>query len=713
MFGVTSKFIRRYGDATIDTEEILVGWQIDLSQALTYIAALVAIVSLIGWWQAVLRATRRIAAQRTLAESGAQLQSVLDNMPAAIVLKDRQHRYLMLNRQYETWFGVTAAQQLGRRLGDVGTDPQFAAEVERVEDEVLASGEVRVFESRQPNSPTAPKWELVTKFPVSRVDGAIGGVGTVIVDISERHASEQALQEARTAADEANRAKSTFLASMSHEIRTPMNGIIGFADLVLDGPLTPEQRHQMTLLKDAGKSLIAIINDILDVTRLEVGKIELERIPLGLEVLVDGALSIVRAEATRKGLGLVIKMEEDVPRWIVGDPTRLRQIFLNLLSNAIKFTARGSITLAVSRAPVGSTAQLRFNVTDTGSGIPEEGQTRLFQNFTQADRSITRRFGGTGLGLAICKQLAEAMGGAIGVVSEVGKGSTFWFTIALTEANPLEQDQAEGASLQTPAKGEIRARILVADDIEMNRMIVGGYLKQAGHIACFAPNGAEAVEAVKASDFDLVLMDMEMPVMDGISATKAIRALGDRIRDIPIIALTANAMAEEVARCRAAGMNDHLPKPIDRAKLLTAIQRWSRGDIVRETVEPDESAPVLDRAVLEELEGVLGETTVAELAKIFHARLCEFGRLLAQTCDRDRLAREAHALSTPAGNLGFIELTKRCRELMIAIKEGQPEISPLVVDLAAATKRAIAALSEVSSAAVPIPSDGHLQEPVG
>ena len=687
------------------------GGQIDLSNALTSIAALVAIVSLIGWWQAARRATRRIAAQRTLAESGAQLQSVLDNMPAAIVLKDREHRYLMLNRQYETWFGVTAAQQLGRRLADVGTDPEFAAEMERIEDEVLASGEPRVLESRQPNTPNAPRWELVTKFPVTRIDGAIGGVGTVIVDIGERHAAEQALQEARNAADEANRAKSTFLATMSHEIRTPMNGIIGFADLVLDGPLTPEQRHQMTLLKDAGTALIAIINDILDLTRLEVGKIELERIPLGLEVLVDGALSIVRAEAARKGLGLEIKMEADVPRWIVGDPTRLRQIFLNLLSNAIKFTERGSITLAVSRAQVGSAAQLRFGVTDTGSGIPEEAQARLFQNFTQADRSIARRFGGSGLGLAICKQLAQAMGGAIGVVSEVGKGSTFWFTIALTEASPPEQDRAEGAPVRTPADGERRARVLVADDIEMNRMIVGGYLKLAGHTVCFAPNGAEAVEAVRASDFDLVLMDMEMPVMDGIAATKSIRALGDPVGDIPIIALTANAMAEEVARCRAAGMNDHLSKPIDRAKLLTAIQRWSRGDAVRQAVEPDEAAPVIDRAVLEELESVLGKTTVDELNKFFHARLCELGRLLTQTCGRDRLAREAHALSTPAGNLGFIDLTTCCRELMIAIKEDRPDIAPLVANLATAVDRAIAAMSDVSPAA--LPSDGHPQERAG
>jgi CheY-like chemotaxis protein/HPt (histidine-containing phosphotransfer) domain-containing protein len=244
-------------------------------------------------------------------------------------------------------------------------------------------------------------------------------------------------------------------------------------------------------------------------------------------------------------------------------------------------------------------------------------------------------------------------------------------------------------------------------------MIVGGFLKRAGHIVCFAQNGAEAVDAVKASNFDLVLMDIEMPVMDGIVATQAIRALGDRMRDIPIVALTANAMAEEVARCRAVGMNDHLSKPIDRARLLTAVQRWSRGDIVREIVEPDESAPVIDRAVLEELEGVLGTATVDELTKIFHARLIELGRILAQTCDRDRLAREAHALSTPAGNLGFIELTNRCRELMIAIKEGQPEIAPLVVDLATATKCAIAAMSEVSSAAVPVLSDGPLQEPVG
>ena len=563
-------------------DEILETWRGDAWRHGIGVGLLVAGLAILGFRlsrQIALRAAMQreaeaataaaAAAADALLESQVRLQSILDNAPVAISLKDREHRYIVLNRQYEDWLGVTQDRQVGQTLQATYPDPEFAARIEAIEQQVLTTGTIQVAEVREPDRGGPSRWLLVTKFPVRDQGGAIVGLGTVNMDISERHNAEQALQGAKDAAEEANRAKSDFLASMSHEIRTPMNGIIGFADLLLSSELAGEQRYRATLIKDSAKSLLAILNDILDLSKIEAGKLELETIPVNLAGVVDGAVSIVRGEALAKDLDLRADLAPDLPAWIVGDPARLRQILLNLLGNAVKFTASGGITVSASPERVG-VPRLRVIVRDTGNGIPADRQHLLFQNFSQVDRSITRRFGGTGLGLAICKRLVEAMGGTIGVDSEPGEGSTFWFTIALTETEaPVPAVDHSNATPTTSA------RILVADDLLMNQLVVEGLLTVAGHQVTVVGDGAAAVEAVQAEAFDLVLMDMEMPVMDGLSATRAIRGLDLFVRDIPIIALTANAMPEEVARCRAAGMNDHLTKPVDRDALMAAVAKWS------------------------------------------------------------------------------------------------------------------------------------------
>ncbi len=384
--------------------------------------------------------------------------------------------------------------------------------------------------------------------------------------IARTKSSEEALVIEKDRAEQASRAKSEFLASMSHEIRTPMNGIIGFTTLLLESAVTAQQRHQLILLRESGTALLAIINDILDYSKIEAGKLELEAIPLSLAGLVDGAVSIIRAEAEAKGLALHATLAPELPDWVRGDPVRLRQILLNLLTNAIKFTEAGSVRI---RVETDTGALLRFAVADTGIGIPEDRQAQLFQDFYQVDRSTTRRYGGTGLGLAIAKRLAVAMGGAIGVESRVGQGSLFWFTadLPMVETETATAPPADRPPIQP-------RRILVAEDVSANQMIVRGLLEIDGHDVTIAGNGAEAVAAARAGGFDLVLMDMQMPVMDGIDAALAIRRLDSAVADIPIVAVTANAMAEDIDRCRAVGMNDHLAKPIELEALRRAVARW-------------------------------------------------------------------------------------------------------------------------------------------
>jgi signal transduction histidine kinase/CheY-like chemotaxis protein len=404
----------------------------------------------------------------------------------------------------------------------------------------------------------------------------------------------EALEEAMQHALAASRAKSEFLANMSHELRTPMNGFLGMIELVLDSPLTAEQREQLETAQRSALSLLQLLNDILDLSKIESGRMVLEQIPFNLRLLVRDCVKAHGAKAMQKGVRLVMDLPPDLPGQFVGDPLRVRQILHNLLSNAVKFTNAGQITVVVKAyAPEQSgVLDLEIIVTDTGMGIPEEKLPLIFEKFTQADGSITRRFGGTGLGLAITRKLAEMHGGNVIATSRVGEGSQFQVKLKLHAA---EKPSTAESSAQTGTVGERSGRILIVEDNLVNQKVLQGLLKKRGYTCGIASHGAQALQVLAGGAYDLVLMDVQMPVMDGLETTRQIRQ-SESWRQLPVIAMTAHAMSGDRERCLAAGMDAYLTKPINSRELFQTMDSYlltATGEAKPLRTEPVE-APLLD-----------------------------------------------------------------------------------------------------------------------
>ena len=501
---------------------------------------------------------------RSLIESN--IDALMTTDPAGIITD--------VNKQMEALTGCTRDELIGAPFKSYFTDPERAeAAIKRVLSEKRVT-DYELTACARDGKQTVVSYNAATIYDRSRT---LQGVFAAARDVTERKRVEAELQQAKAMAETASQTKSDFLASMSHEIRTPMNAIIGIADLLAKTPLSPEQNGYVQIFRRAGDNLLNLVNDILDLSKVEASQLELERTGFSLYDLLEKVKEMVAVRAHEKGLALVCEIAPNAPSDLVGDPTRLRQVLLNLVGNAIKFTESGEVALRVAPDAESSVpAALRFTISDTGIGIPGEKLGAVFERFTQADSSTTRRYGGTGLGLTISKRLVELMGGCIRVESGVGKGSVFSFTVPLEIwAGPTRRASAPvgtGPELPLPA-----LNILLVEDSPDNRTITVAYLQDTPYRVEIAENGAVAYAKFTAGHYDLVLMDRQMPVMDGMTATRAIREWekANHRTPTPIIALTASALKGDQEKFMAAGCSAYLTKPLKQEVLLRAIREHS------------------------------------------------------------------------------------------------------------------------------------------
>ncbi len=623
--------------------------------------------------------------------------------------QDVQHRFVLTEGGSHERGGITAAVHVGKCRWELpGTDivGQSWSEHQAVLDARLPFTDLLL---RRTAADGSLHFVRVAGEPSFDGAGTFTGYIGVAKDETERMRSQMALAEARDAAQAANIAKSQFLANMSHEIRTPMNGVLGMADLLLDEPLAAAQRGRVEAIRSSGEALLRIIDDILDLSKIEAGKLALEIVPTDLRALVEKVRQLLEPACTAKGVAFVCEVAPGVAPFVQADSLRVRQILINLVGNAVKFTADGMVLVRIGFAhPQDAQGTVRFAITDTGTGIDPRAQAELFTPFTQADASISRTFGGSGLGLAISRQLAEAMGGQIGVESGPGGGSLFWFVLPMSAATGTTPAQLAGpALLDETAITSLRfdANVLLAEDNFINQQVARGALQKLGCHVTTVNNGREALAAIARERFDLVLMDCQMPELDGLAATRLLREQeAGSGTHLPVVALTANAFAADRAACDAAGMDDYISKPFRPEELARALARWlkpavtapvrmmaaaSIGNVALARTpggttrsQPTVAPAIFDAATLARLNEyqVPGEEDmVTGLLEHFLAsaaiHISAMERAV-QEADWRAAGAVAHTFKTSAGYVGALQLSAACTRLEDAVQAGH--VDPVV-----------------------------------
>lgn len=623
--------------------------------------------------------------------------TIFESLKDPVILVDENGRVENVNYSALKLFGGEAAPGASYYSGvQIPTDAILG-------DGLLDSGDTSC--ERLLSTSIGPRWfDIKTQRMLDVSEKYLGAV-VIMSDVTE-------YRSAREEAERADRAKSAFLATMSHEIRTPIHGILGLAELLRQRRLDPEQRKYVNAIARSGELLSSVVSDVLDYSKIEAGSLDLEQTEFSVSSVHESVFELMLPLVDRKPELRLVVETPTIPT-MVGDPGKLRQILLNLVGNAVKFTERGVIKLSVSEIEgQGHRPMLRFEVSDTGIGIPQDRLAAIFDPFTQSDASVGRRFGGSGLGLAICHRLVDRLGGTIGVESRLGEGSLFWFTSPLQRgaiAKPATSSDAFGNDTERPFSLDL----LVVEDNEVNAMVASGLLERAGHRVVIAPTGAETLALFETRDFDVVLMDLRLPDIDGLEITRRMRGTPDAAkRRTPIIALSAQALAGDIEACTAAGVNDFIGKPFKIERLQAALRRVaasaSSRPSSRRPIAPIEPPPAfvngpaspleepVDEAVLAEHIELLGLEQATRIVATFEESVAKIpGEIerLASSGQRQALADLAHRLKSSSMHVGLARLSDRAGALELLARSEKPDIVEPALDLAAACRGALVSLN--------------------